>query len=522
MATRGFLAVGLSWSLMLGAVLAQDEKPAQKSPMPDQASLARSERTIKELFKSDYAKKFPSEMLQLANNLVSQAQETKDDPASRYVLYREASYLAARAGEFAGALAVLDELGREFETDIAPLKIAALKLAAEKGPSGNSGPFNNRYFAEAALFVFPDAIASSDPQIANELLSLSEAAAKAAANEPLTEQVKARRADLAEVLKQFEQFRGGQAKLITRVDDPIASLAVGRYLCFIKGDWKQGLPLLNQCSDEKLRSAAARDLGKPTDPSAQLLLADDWFEMADSQIRAAKRQICGRAAHWYREAAPKVTGISYTKARDRAIAIYKEFPGLKDGSTDALSVYSQYRGLWQIRYTTNGVRHYVFDSRGNAYFLSHGGIHRGHMIPSGKYMLLAVGQGKYGTDKIEFKDGELRIAHYYPPGHFLASAIGTKRPMEDDGDALTADPFANPGDSANDTSLLSGIWAIKYSNGVIRTYIIGRKGAVVGVLGEESPASGRLTKIEDPTGRQGNGETRYLLDLRTTGRNASG
>jgi len=515
MKCRYLAAIGLIWFLTCQFAVAQDERTTQKLPMPDQASLARQERTIKELFKSDFAKKFPSEILQLANNLVSQAQETKDDPASRYVLYREASYLAARAGEFAGALAVLDELGREFDTDIAPLKIAALKMALEKGPSGNSGPFNNRYFSEAALFVFPDAIASSDPQTANELLSLAETAAKAAANEQLMERIKARRADLTEVLKQFEDFQGGQAKLVMKADDPSASLAVGRYLCFIKGDWKQGLPLLKQGNDEKLRSAAARDLGKPTDPGAQIQLADDWFDLADGQIRAAKRQISGRAARWYSEAAPKVTGISYTKARDRAIAIYKQFPGLKDGSSDNVSIFSEYRGVWEIRYTNNVLRYYVLDSRGNAFFLMHGAIHRGRLIPSGSRMLLSVGRGQYGMDKITLKDGEMRIDFFWPPGKLFSTGIGVRKTQPDDlasGTVKIDEPAGTDSKVDDDMKNLAGTWLIKYTNEVLRIYQIGKKGDVVGVLDYNRALPSKLTKIEDPNAAQGSTETRYLID----------
>ena len=261
MAARCLVAICMSWLVWPSIVSAQDDPQTQKSPTPDQTSLERAERTIKDLFKSEYAKKFPSDMLQLANTLVSQAQETKDDLASRFVLYREASILAAKAGEFSGAIGVLDELGREFEVDIGPMKLAVLKVAAERASAKNGVPFNNRYFAEAAIYVFPDVIASSDPKAANDLISLAETAAKKAGIEELMERVKARRADLGDVLKQFAEFQAGATKLMTKSDDAGACLAVGRYLCFIKSNWKQGLPLLQRCSDEKLRYVAARELG---------------------------------------------------------------------------------------------------------------------------------------------------------------------------------------------------------------------------------------------------------------------
>ena len=87
------------------------------------------------------------------------------------------------------------------------------------------------------------------------------------------------------------------------VDGALNNFVMGRYLCFVDGDWQQGLPLLAQSNDEVLRALAQRELGL-ADLSAEALLherlaiADDWNrlsgEEANPSIVAAMRS---RAAH---------------------------------------------------------------------------------------------------------------------------------------------------------------------------------------------------------------------------------
>src|SRR5262245_40431958 len=71
----------------------------KKSDIPDDAALKEAEKTIKSLFKEDYAKRSPADRIALAKNLLKQGVETKDSPAARYVLFRESQEIAAKAGD---------------------------------------------------------------------------------------------------------------------------------------------------------------------------------------------------------------------------------------------------------------------------------------------------------------------------------------------------------------------------------------------------------------------------------------
>jgi hypothetical protein len=102
---------------------------SKKLPMPDAEAQTKAEKLIKDLFKDDYAKKNSSDLLALATKLLEQARETKDDPAAKFVLYREARDLAARAGEPGQALQIVNETAKEFAIDMATMKATALETA---------------------------------------------------------------------------------------------------------------------------------------------------------------------------------------------------------------------------------------------------------------------------------------------------------------------------------------------------------------------------------------------------------
>ena len=49
-------------------------------------------------------------------------------------------------------------------------------------------------------------------------------------------------------------------------DDPKANEAVGRYNCFLKGDWQEGLPQLAAGADGQLKQLAETGIERTTAP----------------------------------------------------------------------------------------------------------------------------------------------------------------------------------------------------------------------------------------------------------------
>jgi hypothetical protein len=282
------------------------------TPVPDEAALAAADKLVKEVFKADYAKKRPAEQVEFARKLLKSADETADEPAARFVMYRDARELAARAGEVSLAMEAIDAATRVFAVRPAELKAAALELA-EKSPAATPNAL-----AEAALAAVADAVRADDYPTAGRLLKLAAAAAPRA-KPPLTATVAARSKEVDAQRREFEAVESDLKAAAAGSADPAAASRAGRFLCLIKGNWDAGLLLLAKGGDAKLKAAADKDLAQPTTAAARVEAGDAWWDIGEGLDPAAQTGARLRADHWYRQAAPELTGL--TKARiDKRIA----------------------------------------------------------------------------------------------------------------------------------------------------------------------------------------------------------
>src|SRR5262249_27602927 len=104
-----------------------EPKPVlKKPPVPDAAQQAAAEKNIRELYKTQYAKKKNADMIALANKLIDEAAPVRDDLAVRYVLLREARDLGIKTANPEAMLKAIDEMDKTFAVNAVELKIAAL------------------------------------------------------------------------------------------------------------------------------------------------------------------------------------------------------------------------------------------------------------------------------------------------------------------------------------------------------------------------------------------------------------
>ena len=118
------VVLGLLWG---GPDLRADD---ERLAVPSRADQAKAEDLVRDLFKTDYRKTRRADQLVLSARLLEQGLETKDDPAGRYVLLREAAILAARAGALEQGLSAVNELTGSFATSGAAIKADVCEAAA--------------------------------------------------------------------------------------------------------------------------------------------------------------------------------------------------------------------------------------------------------------------------------------------------------------------------------------------------------------------------------------------------------
>jgi hypothetical protein len=287
-----------------------------RQPVPDQAKQAESENLIKDLFKADYAKPAAADKLALAQKLLQQATETKDDPAARFVLLREARDLAALAGDTETAFSSVDQMAKDFAVDGGAEKLTVLpKLESSARTPEQAGKL-----AEALLQAADGAIDADDYGMAGKLMMRAEAVAVRARSMPLVTQARAQKKEFQELVRQAKAIEGAQRTLLEKPDDPEANLVVGTFTCFVKADWANGLPLLAKGTDPALKALAEKDLTTPSQPGEQLALADEWYAQAAKATAAQRPYLLARAGKWYQDALPGLSGLSKTRAEQRLVA----------------------------------------------------------------------------------------------------------------------------------------------------------------------------------------------------------
>jgi hypothetical protein len=121
-----------------------------------------------------------------------------------------------------------------------------------------------------------EVVAAAARQIAETLLT----AARRAKNAPPARQLAGWEQEMQRLEKGFAAFQEAQAVLAGDPSNADANLTAGRWQGFVKGDWKQALPLLAKGSDPLLAQLARQDLAGPSDPESQMSLAGVWWRQS--------------------------------------------------------------------------------------------------------------------------------------------------------------------------------------------------------------------------------------------------
>ncbi len=290
---------------------------AQKSvkhPLPDTAAIDKAKKLIVDIFGDDFAKATTNDAkARLASTLFQQGKEVKDDPATRYVCYREARDLAAKGSDIGFALAVIEEMGRLYAIDAQLDKADAVTLAVESATEKEAGAA----LVDAIRPLLADAIDQDHYKAAHVFGEAIVNAAKKARSPSLVLDLEKQVAQIALAEKSFAKFRAFEERLKANPNDGEANLELGQYFGYHKKRWERALPYFALADDKEVKAIAVKDLAGPKDVKEQLAVADAWWDLASQRKDPAKLAMQIRAHHWYDRALPNLTGLNRTKAARR-------------------------------------------------------------------------------------------------------------------------------------------------------------------------------------------------------------
>ncbi len=329
--TSSLLTGGLFFGI--GGCLYLASPAEAREPIPAAAALAAAEARVRMAHEDDF-KAGETDPKPLIQKLLAAAEQSEDS-AFDYALFLEAEKAAVAAGAVGLAMDAVDARAEQFDidrlearvelvadcltpkarTDVVRLK-ALWEYAVENAENG---------LADESL---PTARKAADTagQIAKALL----AAGRARKDESLVADSVEKQTYAQSLGKSIGRrsvlladYRKAVETLTTDADDPKANGIVGRYLCFEKNAWSEGLPALAKGDQENLAAAAAAEVAmsskKEERPSTEeiLAVADAWWHA--SEAGPARRH----AASLYERVLPDIGDPDKLAAVTRRIAIAK-------------------------------------------------------------------------------------------------------------------------------------------------------------------------------------------------------
>jgi hypothetical protein len=304
---RFLLLAGFGVALA-AAVSAQEER----APVPPAAELKRAEGAVRELFKEEYKSKDPEARRGLAQKLRAEAKDAKNDLTTRYVLLRDARDFAAEAADLELAFDAIDALGALFDVKVGDLRGDAISAARKAARS----PLTAERAAYAVLDAVYRSVDRSEFEDASRALRDVEPFLKAAQSTSLTQKVADLQKEIPSRKKESDEAKKAELALATNPADGDACLKLGRFLCFVKGDWAAGCSLLKKGPDPVLRKLAEQELGVGEDSESRQGLGEAWLAAADKS-KKDKERYEARALQWFELALVQAGGLAKTRIQKR-------------------------------------------------------------------------------------------------------------------------------------------------------------------------------------------------------------
>lgn len=319
--------------LFVLVVIGNSAQPAlARRPVPPAEAQEAVERAIRKTYGDDYAKaKSHPEKVTLAAQLRRMAEDSQEAPFRQYVLLRQASKVAAEAGEADQALAAVDLLDKIFAIDCLALKLDCLQAAAKA--AGSTAQLEK--VASEAKALLEKAIAVDRYDAAGQAADVGLSAGRAAKNRMLVKELVTRKKEIEEAAAAIAKIKPALAVLEEKPLDPQANAEVGRFFCFVKEDWQRGITLLALGADESLKALAWKEMGAESGkPKAEsggsaaanalaphanpLNVADGWWEVAKAgQNEAVRLPLLKHAGVWYRQALPGLKAAEKERVEQR-------------------------------------------------------------------------------------------------------------------------------------------------------------------------------------------------------------
>lgn len=280
--------------------------------MPTEAELDQAAKQLTSVLQTG-GQVDDAQKLAHARRLLEQAAQVRDRPAQQFVLQQRAMELAGEAGDAEAMVRAVDAIAADFEIETFRVKVGVLQNVAGSATSASK----IASFVRAVDPVIDEAIAQQQNVTAFELADLANQLGQSAQGAAVRGQTQQRRLQVEALLTNDDRLELIRAALQANPDDAEANGAMGYWLCLVQNDWASGLPYLAKGSGVEMAAAAQKDLLRPATSREQTELGDLWWKLSETLTGEDRTALQVRAASWYQEALPQLSGAARTKIEKR-------------------------------------------------------------------------------------------------------------------------------------------------------------------------------------------------------------
>ena len=242
---------------------------------------------------------------ELAQKMLDDAARMVEDPGGAYALFLAAERLAIEGSSAKILIDAVDQRVGRFELDAYDVNLESLTNFVDGAKSKPEYIEGRDEFIERAISAIYAAITQNDFVRAGKLARQCSRIAATKDRNDTTEIPKLLNRFGSQLLAAkvaYEKAKDDLVLLRINPDNDEAAARFGQFLCFFKGDWKMGLPMLARSKNEDLAAVAKLDMSNPGSIDEQVALGDSWWEMSRRANGVYRQAAQDRAVLWYESA----------------------------------------------------------------------------------------------------------------------------------------------------------------------------------------------------------------------------
>ena len=291
-------------------------KSTGRRPVPESAALTRGEEKARKLYSSELkAATKPPQQEALARQILEAGKATQVAHEDRFILIDLARTLFVKAGEVQNALAAARLLEIDYDIPREQLVTATIEALED----AQLTPERRLELTKTVADLADTAADVEEFERADKLSNIAVQSGTKLRDADFRKDLAQRRAHIMHLLKEWNVVKVSLEKLKSDPTDAAANLAAGKFYCFSREDFNQGLKYLAASSDAQLAEAAKRDVEARSGDTNQRLAAAAAWQQAEGKIVDREDKLAAqRRERWLlQQAVTGLSGFELVKAEKR-------------------------------------------------------------------------------------------------------------------------------------------------------------------------------------------------------------